>query len=257
MPETRSLKSRIQEGTCVYGMFIFSPDPAHTELAGLSGIDFVIVDLEHAPLEIGNVLDHVRAARGVGISVIVRVADDAPAGAARLLDAGVEGIIFPHVGLSSSRTKNAVSAMRYSPDGNRPACTGVRAADYGLRPFVNYVGDSNAGSFAIGLIEDTLAIDSLESVLETSGLDMVMPGPGDLAASLGLPGQLTHPRVAKEIARIVAIVKKRSNCYIAAYVNNAEEAISWRKSGAKLIAYSIDYKIFGAALRDIRQAMPD
>jgi 4-hydroxy-2-oxoheptanedioate aldolase len=107
------------------------------------------------------------------------------------------------------------------------------------------------------LIEDTLAIDSLESVLETSGLDMVMPGPGDLAASLGLPGQLTHPRVAKEIARIVAIVKKRSNCYIAAYVNNAEEAISWRKSGAKLIAYSIDYKIFGAALRDIRQAMPD
>ena len=257
MPNNLSLKTRINQGNCVYGMFIFSPDPAHTELAGLAGFDFIIVDLEHAPLEIGNGLEHVRAARGVGITVIARVADDAPAGVARLLDAGLEGMVFPHVGLSSSRTKNAVSAMRYSPDGNRPACTGVRAADYGLRPFVKYVKNSNARSLAIGLIEDTLAIDSLESVLETSGLDMVMPGPGDLAASLGLPGQLTHPRVTEEIARIVATVKARGNCSIAAYVNSTAEAIAWRESSAKLIAYSIEYKFFGTSLRYIRQAMPD
>ena len=257
MPDTKSLKARMQDGHCVYGMFVFSPDPAHTELAGLAGFDFVIVDLEHAPLEIGNVLDHVRAARGIGVSVIVRVANDAPAGVARLLDAGVAGIVFPHVGLAASQTSDAVSAMRYGPDGNRPACTGVRAADYGLRPFSDYVAESNIDALAIGLIEDAPVIDSLDSVLQSTGLDMVMPGPGDLAASLGLPGELTHSRVAAEIDRIVTTVQARSNCGIAAYANSVAEGAAWHKRGARLIAYSIDYKIFGAALRDIRQAMPD
>ena len=86
---------------------------------------------------------------------------------------------------------------------------------------------------------------------------MVMPGPGDLAASLGLPGELTHSRVAAEIDRIVTTVQARSNCGIAAYANSVAEGAAWHKRGARLSAYSIDYKIFGAALRDIRQAMPD
>jgi len=257
MHDTKSLTARMQDGQCVYGLFVFSPDPAHTELAGLAGFDFVIVDLEHAPLDIGNVLDHVRAAKAGSLSIIVRVANAAPAVVAQLLDAGVAGLVFPHTGLAGARTAEAVAAMRYAPEGNRPACTGVRAAGYGLQSFADYVAQSNAEALSIGLIEDASVIDSLDTILESTGLNMVMPGPGDLAASLGLPGQLSHPRVAAEIDRIVAAVQARNDCTIGAYANSAADAAAWRKRGANLIAYSIDYRIFGKALRKIRDALPD
>lgn len=250
-----SLARRLQAGDCVYGIFVFSPDPAHTEIAGLAGFDFAIVDMEHAPLGFRDIQNHVRAATAAGISAVVRVADDAPQTVARLLDLGVAGIVFPHVGLSSERTVAAVEAMRYAPAGARPACTGVPAADYGLRPFADYVAHANAASLAIGLLEDAAVVDRLDDVLSTVRLDVVLPGPGDLAASLGLPGELTHPRVRAEVDRIVAAAEARPGTHIGAYVNTPEEAVAWRERGARFIAYSIDYKILGAALHQLRTAM--
>lgn len=257
MANAGSLAERMEDGDCVYGLFVFSPDPAHTELAGHAGFDFVIVDLEHTPLGTQDVLGHVRAADAVGVSVVVRVADDAPAQVARLLDAGVKGIVFPHVGLAPARTGAAVSALRYPPAGDRPACTGVRAANYGLRPFGDYVERSNHTTLAIGLIEDASVVGRLDDVLSSVRLDVIMPGPGDLAASLGLPGRLTHPDVQREVDRVVDTVQARKGTHIGAYVSSVEEAAAWRKRGATFIAYSIDYKILGATLRDVRRAMPD
>lgn len=255
MPDPRSLAERMRDGECVYGLFVFSPDPAHTELAGLAGFDFVIVDLEHAPLGIADVLAHVRAAAGAGLSVIVRVADDAPAEAARLLDIGAAGIVFPHVGLAPERTAAAVSALRYGPEGMRPACTGVRAGGYGQRDFGAYVRRSNETTLAIGLIEDAAVVGRIGEVLDSVALDVVLPGPGDLAASLGLPGELAHPRVRAEVDRIVDAVQARRGPAIGAYVGSVEDAAAWRKRGATFIAYSIDYKILGAAFREIKAAM--
>ncbi|MGK0172430.1 MAG: 4-hydroxy-2-oxoheptanedioate aldolase [Gammaproteobacteria bacterium] len=257
MPIIKSLAERMDDGECVYGMFVFSPDPAHTELAGLAGFDFVIVDTEHAPLSIEHVLDHVRAAAAIGISIVVRVGDDATSPLARVLDAGVVGIIFPHVGLADSQTARAVSALRYPPLGTRAACTGVRAAHYGLSAFSDYVERSNQSTLAIGLIEDACVVDSLDTVLSTTNLDLVMPGPGDLAASLGLPGELQHPRVLAQVDRIVEVVLARKDCHLGVYVGSVEEATAWRERGARLVAYSIDYKILAATFRDIRRAMPD
>ena len=255
MTVTPSLAERIRNGDCVHGIFVFSPDPTHTEIAGLAGFEFVIVDLEHAALDIHDVASHVRAAGAVGISTIVRVADDSPASVARLLDSGVAGIVFPHVGLSPERTRAATSAMRYAPAGNRPACTGVTAAGYGLQPFNDYVQRSNGDALAIGLIEDAPVVDRLDEVLSSTRLDIVMPGPGDLAASLGLPGELAHPKVKEEVDRIVETVQQSGRSTIGAYVTSVEAAVAWRQRGAKFIAYSIDYRILGAALRDIRSGM--
>lgn len=257
MATTTNLATKMSGGECVYGLFIFSPDPAHTELAGLAGFDFVIVDTEHAPLGIDKVLDHVRAADAMGIAAIVRVGDNEPSRLSPLLDAGVAGIIFPHVGLPGSETASAVAALRYPPAGTRAACTGVRAANYGLGAFSDYVERANNSTLAIGLIEDAVVIDDLDSVLSNVNLDVVMPGPGDLAASLGLPGELAHPRVCAQIDRIVEAVHARENCRLGAYVGSVEEAIAWRERGASLIAYSIDYKILATTLREIRIAMPE
>lgn len=252
-----SLAARMRDGACVYGLFVFSPDPAHTEIAGRAGFDFVIVDLEHAPLGIADVVAHVRAADAAGIATIVRVADNAPAAAARLLDAGAAGIVFPHVGLSQNETAAATRALRYAPAGERPACTGVRAAGYGLDDFGDYATRSNASALAIGLIEDAAAVARIDDVLSSAQLDVVLPGPGDLAASLGLPGQLEHPRVRAEVDRIVDAAEARRDCHVGAYVRSVEEAAEWRRRGARFIAYSIDYRILATTLRDIRNGMPD
>lgn len=178
-----------------------------------------------------------------------------PASVARLLDTGIAGIVFPHVGLSLERTAAATAAMRYAPTGERPACTGVRAASFGLRPFSDYVQWVDRDILAIGLIEDAPVVDRLDEVLSTVRLDVVLPGPGDLAASLGLPGELSHPKVTAEVDRIVETTQQNGGCAIGAYVTNPEDGNAWRRRGARFIAYSIDYRILGAAFRDIRYAM--
>jgi 2-keto-3-deoxy-L-rhamnonate aldolase RhmA len=97
-------------------------------------------------------------------------------------------------------------------------------------------------------------VERIDEVLGSVALDVVLPGPGDLAASLGLPGALSHPRVRAEVDRIVDAAQSRGLA-VGAYVGSVEDALAWRKRGATFIAYSIDYKIVGAAFREIRSAL--
>ena len=132
----------------------------------------------------------------------------------------------------------------------------MRAGGYGQRDFSEYVRRSNDTALAIGLIEDAAVVGRIGEVLDSVALDVVLPGPGDLAASLGLPGALSHPRVRAEVDRIADAAQSRGRA-IGAYAGSVEDAVAWRKRGATFIAYSIDYKILGAAFREIRSAMAD
>src|SRR5580704_18431048 len=113
------------------GTFIFSRDPAATEIAGSAGFDFTVIDTEHAPLDAICLADHVRAAESFGITPWVRVGRYDAAEVGRLLDAGAQGIIFPHFGLNPDSAAEALAAARYAPKGSRPTCTGMRGSSYG------------------------------------------------------------------------------------------------------------------------------
>lgn len=244
-------------GECV-GSFVFSPDPAHTEIIGKAGLDYVMIDLEHAYLDASDVVSHVRAAHAVGISPLVRVRHNDAADVGRLLDAGVQGIMFPHLGLHPGETTAALQALRYAPGGSRPTCSGVKAVGYGVDSFAEYADSSNRDVLAIGLIEDQEVVDRVDEVLDEYPVDVVIPGSGDLATSLGLHGQHEHPLVVASLERVIEAVAARPNVKTGMYLVEPRSAERWRELGVDFFLMSIDYRVlsraYAAAVEELRGA---
>ncbi|GAA3925202.1 HpcH/HpaI aldolase family protein [Microbacterium soli] len=232
------------------GSFVFSPDPAHSEIIGLAGYDFVLIDTEHAPLGALELTQHVRAARVGGASPIGRVRQNDPAEIGRMLDTGVDGIVLPHVGLDADRTREALSAMRYAPVGTRPTCSAVRSADYGLSSFPEASAEANRDIIALGLVEDSIVLDRADDLLAEFAFDVVVPGPGDLATSLGVPGQLDHSLVLDAVDRIIAAARNAGS-RVGMYVTNREQALRWAGAGVDLLIVSIDQRVLANAYRTL------
>jgi 2-keto-3-deoxy-L-rhamnonate aldolase RhmA len=250
------LLAKLASGDLAIGTFIFSRDPAITEVVAATGFDVAIIDTEHAPLGIGELIDHARAARAAGISCWVRVAGYDAAEVGKILDLGAQGILFPHYGMTSVGAPAALSALRYAPVGSRPTCTGIRACDYGATSFSDYMERSNRDVVSIGLIEDAEVIDRIEEVIGDCAMTAVMPGGGgDLASSLGLHGQGNHPRVIAAARRVVETAKKKPGLKVGVYISDLVAADEWRAMGADFLIYNIDYKVMAKAYGDIAQAL--
>ena len=247
------LREAWQCGERPTGTFVFSRDAAVSEVIGQAGFDFTVIDLEHAPLDLRDVEGHIRAAQLAGISPLVRVPSTLDTAiAARVLDLGAHGILFPHFGLDAEAARDAIATLRYAPEGKRPSCTGVRAADYGLRNFAGYVKESDTQLLGIGLIEDESAVAGIDKLLAHLRPDAIMPGPGDLATSMGLPGQPNHPRVREAVLAAVAGAR-RASVRVGLYLNSIEEVAGWAEADADFFVYLIDLKILAGAMRDAAQ----
>lgn len=237
------------------GCFVFSRDAAVTDVAGHAGMDFVIVDLEHTALSVADVQDHVRAAHRTGIAVLVRLPGHDPGVAFRVLDAGASGVVVPHFGLDAARDEDLLAQLRYAPKGRRAACSGVPAARYGLGNFGEIAARANEEIYVMAQIEDREALGSLDAILARHPIDALMPGPSDLAASYGVPGQMHDARVAAAVLAIQAAAK-RAGCASAQYLIDAPvSGHEAARHGAQILVHSIDLRILGRALGQVVQAL--
>src|ERR671931_887017 len=200
------LRELLDAEPSVLGVFATLRDPAVTELAALAGFDFVLIETEHAALSLETMEDHLRAARAHGIGTLVRVPSDEPKGILRVLDAGAEGVLVPHVG-SAEAARGAVEAVRYPPAGHRGMYAGSRAADYGAHGLggAREVTDRlNRDTVLAVMVEDASGVDELEEIAAVPGLDMIHIGPSDLSASLGRIGAREQPEIAAAVERLRA-----------------------------------------------------
>lgn len=248
LPPATPLKSRIASGEFLLGSFVFSTDPSIPEIYASAGFDFVIVDMEHGLNDIQGAVSHLRSARAAGIDAVVRIGPANLGDVPRLLDAGCEGIMIPHFGLPGSGATEALRSTRYSPSGTRPTCTGVSAAGFGIANFASYVERANRDILTIGLVEDRECVEDIDAILERKEVEWVMPGPGDLATSLGVPGQLRHPRVEGAVDRVFSAAG-RSKTPLGMYINSPAEIAPWRAKGARFFVLSIDLKWLGLSLK--------
>ena len=245
---TRTFRQRVRAGETLLGGFVFSSDPNITEIYAAAGFDFVIVDLEHTMNDTQIVAAHLRAARAAGIEAFVRIGRAQVHDVPRLLDAGCRGLMLPHLGLSDYGADDALRAMRYAPEGDRPTCTGVPAAGFGLSSFVDYAQRSNAEAIAIGLVEDKACVDGIDDVLATGAVDCVMPGPADLSVSYGVHGQFKHPLVLEAIETVLGAAR-RHRVAAGLYISDASEIPEGITRGFSVFVLSIDYKLLGATLK--------
>ena len=247
-PHQKSFRDRVRSDDTLLGGFVFSTDPNITEIYAAAGFDFVIIDLEHTMGDLLTVAAHLRAARAAGIQATVRIGRSQLHDVPRLLDAGCKSLMLPHLGLPQYGADEVLRVMRYAPEGERPTCTGVPAADFGLSPFADYVRRSNEEVAAFGLVEDKVCVDNIDAVLDGGLVDCVMPGPGDLSVSYGVHGQFTHPDVQRAIQTVIDAAR-RARIAAGLYISDPSEVARGLDQGFSVFVLSIDYKLLGAALR--------
>jgi len=249
-----SLRALWDAPTPPLGTFVFLRDPASTEIALAAGHDFTVLDMEHSLVDLQDAAGHQRAAEAARAPMLVRLPGFDPAVLGRLLDLGVAGALLPHFGADRQAAIAFASALRYPPSGTRGACTGVRAAGYGLGSFAEYTQRADRSLVAVGLVEDIQGVEHLEELLRVAPVDAVMPGPGDLSTSMGLPGQPQHPRVREAVAH-VAEVARRAGVRIGFYLNDPAEVPLWAAFKPAFHIHLFDTKVLAFAQRTSVQAV--
>ncbi|WP_088278881.1 HpcH/HpaI aldolase/citrate lyase family protein [Ideonella sp. A 288] len=182
------------------GTWIMSASPIVAEAIGLSGFDWAVVDMEHSPLDLGDVVHLLQALAGTPMVPVLRVPWNDTVTIKRVLDAGATTLLVPFV-QDADEARRAVAATRYPPQGIRGMAGMSRGSRFGTAP--NYLTTANEGQCVIVQLETPQAVAQLEAIGAVEGVDAFFLGPADLSASMGHVGQLTHPAVMALMADAV------------------------------------------------------
>jgi 4-hydroxy-2-oxoheptanedioate aldolase len=180
-----TIRETLASGQPSIGSWLNLGSPLAAEVMAAAGFSWLVVDAEHTAFDMQLIAHTFRAIEARGAVPLVRAWDHDPVTAARLLDAGAYGIVFPHVSTPEQAEKLA-QAMRYPPRGTRSAGTGrcvTLAANY-RQVFDDIV-------LCIPQIEDMTGIENAEAIANVKGVDIGFLGPGDLAMSMGV--EAGHP----------------------------------------------------------------
>lgn len=198
------LRELIEQKSSALGTFITLADPVAVDLAGLAGFEFIVIECEHAGLSLETVGNHLRAARARGLGTLVRV----PAGdhgfVQRVLDIGADGVLVPHIS-DVAAAAHAAGAVRFPPEGHRGMYPGSGAAQFGAHglPGVRELTQVlNRNTVLAVMIEEASAVDHIEMIARTPGIDLIVVGPSDLSASLGVMGDPKNPALAEAVEKI-------------------------------------------------------
>ena len=243
------LRTKLEKGNPVIGSFVKITDPAVVEIMGKAGFDFAIIDMEHGPVSFETAQNLIRAAEVAGISPIIRVSQNDPVAILRSLDIGAEGVEVPQIG-NAEDAKTMASAARFFPMGDRGVCRYVRAASYSSMDRHEYFQMANERTITIAHMEGIEAVKNLDEIMSVDGVDILFIGPYDLSQSVGVPGEVTHPLVLKQMEEVIAAAKKAGKL-VGTFADDVSSAKRWIEAGVMYIAISVDVGIFYDACKDI------
>ena len=198
-----NMQNRVKEllaaGKVAIGAQLRFGSPAIAELFARAGFDYIIPDCEHAPQTTIGVQAQLQAIAGTGAVPIVRVLKNDPDTMRPFLDMGALGILAPFVNTGNDARLGA-RALRYPPRGTR-GFGPSRAAGYGLDD--NYLAQADDCMIYLPIIEDAEAVENIDEILATEGVDSFIIGPADLSISLGAPMDFGHTKFKDAIRTII------------------------------------------------------
>jgi 4-hydroxy-2-oxoheptanedioate aldolase len=205
------------------------------------GFDWLLLDTEHAPNEIPDLLSQLQAVEGGTATAIVRPAWNDNVLVKRCLDIGARALLVPYV-QNPEEAKSAVAAIRYPPAGVRGVAAASRASRYGRVSC--YLKTADTEICLLVQVETRSALDQLEAIASVEGIDGIFIGPSDLSASFGHIGNPAHPDVQKAledaVRRLRAIGKPAG-----ILTGNEEEARRYIGWGYTFVAVGSDIGLLG------------
>jgi len=252
-PMVPDFRARLRSSDFLLGTWLTILDPVVPELLAGSGFDLLIADGEHGPVATSDLVAMLIASRAAGVPILYRVAANEPVRIMHALDSGAAGVVIPQV-RTVEDVERAVAWCRYPPRGLRGVAP-RRASGYG-RATAAYLAASDKVVTCCVQIETREALEGLDAILSVPGVDTVLVGPNDLAASTGHTGDLGHPDVEAAIAR-VADRAAAHGIPAGIWTASAAQARQRRAQGYRWATVGADYGFMlaaaDAAVRDVRE----
>jgi 2-dehydro-3-deoxyglucarate aldolase len=250
-----TLKNKLRNRELTTGSWLTIGHPSIAEIMARAGFDWLTVDMEHSAITLDVAQQLIQIIELSGVVPLVRVGENSPNLIKRVMDAGAHGVIVPMVNTNEDAMK-AVEAVKYPPVGTRGVGL-ARAQGYGFE-FEKYRDWVNKESVVIVQIEHIKAIENLEAILSTTGVDGSIIGPYDLSGSLGYPGDFERSEVKKALQRYEEVcdaLQKPKGFHVVQ--PDPGKTLALRKKGYSFVAVGLDTLYLGGkcreVLRDIRK----
>lgn len=247
-----NLKKRLQSGETVFGTFIKFPSPQIVEMMGYAGLDFVILDMEHALISFSEAENMMRAAQVSGMDTIIRVPYAGEEHILHGMDAGASGIQVP--GLTSAKeAAKVISWGKYYPLGTRGLSFAQRSARFGfIEDKDRYMEEQNEkGLFSIH-IENKEMVEDIEKLCQNPHADVMFIGPMDLSQSYGTPGRPDSEDVQNAIKRVMEISGKYGKA-VGIFAAGEEAVKKYMQMGMQYIVYGSDQAFCTAGMKEYKK----
>jgi 2-dehydro-3-deoxyglucarate aldolase len=223
-------------------------NPITTEVLGLACFDWLLLDGEHAPNDLGTFIPQLMALKDSASAPVVRPMWNDTIMIKRLLDGGFYNFLIPFVE-SEEEAKRAVAATRYPPAGVRGVSVSQRNNRYGTVP--DYFATVNDNICVMVQIESRKGVAAIDAIAAVEGIDGIFVGPSDLAAALGHLGDAAHPEVQDAIHHVFdrATAAGKASGILTPVEADARRYIEW---GATFVAVGSDLGLFRAATQGLR-----
>jgi 4-hydroxy-2-oxoheptanedioate aldolase len=248
-----SLRKKMDAGEVAVSMIVRLVSSVEIAvLAAAAGFDALYVDLEHCGFSVETTNQICIAAALAGVVPLVRVAslDDIP----RLLDGGAHGVIVPQV-RSAAAAREAVAAAKYPPLGTRSASGPLPHLRFRAVPAAEMNPQMNAATTLSIMIETLEALEHVEDIAATPGVDLLLVGTNDLTAEMGIPGKYDDPRVTDTFRRVIDACRRNGiHAGIGGLASRPDKMAEFAAMGARFISSGNDLSfLLGAATARVKQ----
>lgn len=248
----KQLKKRLQQGATLHGCWLNLGSAVTAEIVGLSGFDWVLIDLEHGAGSERDVYNQLQALEHTPAAALVRIESAQRQRIHRILDMGAEGIMCPRI-TSTAEAAAVASGLHYPPDGTRGVAKMVRATSFGQN-FQNYYQQAKENIVGIVQIETIEALTHLDDIAALDGIDVLFIGPADLTMALGIFGQFDHPLYIDAVKATVNAANKAGKATGILFFNPDEYA-RYSSMGIRMIACGADATFVADAARNMAHTL--
>jgi 4-hydroxy-2-oxoheptanedioate aldolase len=234
-----AFKRALKTGKPQIGLWSSLSSNYSVEVIAGAGFDWVLLDTEHSPADLENLLTQLQAAAPYPTHPVVRVPWNDMVTMKRVLDIGAQSLLVPYVS-TAEEARKAVSYTRYPPAGVRGVAGTTRATRFGR--IKDYARRAHEEICLLVQVETEAALESIDAICGIEGVDGVFIGPADLHASMGYPGEIANPRVKPLIDEAIRRIRKCGRAPGILTPNEAD-ARHWLECGALFVAVGADVGI--------------
>ena len=231
-----SFKRALKAGKAQIGLWSSLSSSYSVEVIAGAGFDWILLDSEHSPADLENLLTQLQAAAPYPSHPVVRVPWNDMVTIKRVLDVGAQSLLVPYVS-TAAEANSAVSYTRYPPAGVRGVAGTTRATRFGR--VKDYARRAQEEICVLVQVETQQALDNIESICAVEGVDGVFIGPADLHASMGFVGEIANAKVKPLIDEAIRRIRKAGKAPGILTPSEAD-ARHWLECGALFVAVGAD-----------------